>query len=345
MSSALAMTYEGAKGQTAGEISQVLGFPKLEELRSNFTVIYNEINKTNKEYKLNTGNALWVQKDYQLLPEYLSNVAKYYGGKATNLDFVKETEKSRVTINTYIEKQTNDKIKDLIPRDLLTASTSLVLTNAIYFKGEWIWQFNEKETKNEDFNISLLRKIKAPLMHLSNKETYFKYAETSEMQAIELPYQGDDLSMLIILPKNNLQDTEKKLSINKLNEWKSLMKDEKVEQIYLPKFKFDTKYSMVAALKNMGMKAAFSSQADFSGINGSKNLYISDVIHQAFVQVDEQGTEAAAATAIMVSLGSAMNVPKPKPIIFRADHPFIFLIQQKQTGNILFIGRVIDPTL
>lgn len=343
LSAALAITYEGAKGQTAQEIADVFGFPQLQDLRPNFAAIYRQINQTNNNYQLSTGNALWAQKGYQFLPEYISNIEKYYGGKTTNLDFVYDSENSRVTINTYIEKQTKDKIKDLIPQGTLNNLTRLVLTNAIYFKGEWIWQFDKKNTKDEEFNISLLKKVKTPLMHLDNEKTSFQYAETPEMQAIELPYKGDGLSMLIILPKTNLGNFENSISLDKLNEWKSLMKDEKVEHIYIPKFKFDTKYFMVDALSKMGMPNPFSPQADFSGMDGAKNLYISDVIHQAFVQVDEQGTEAAAATAVIMEFEMAI-VDQNKPIIFRADHPFLFIIQQKSTGNILFMGRVIDPS-
>jgi serpin B len=338
ISAALAMTYEGAKGQTADEMKSVFHFPESSTLRPNFAAIYNEINKKDKPYKLSTGNALWAQQDYKFLDEYLSTVEKYYGGKAANVDFVRETEKSRQTINTFIEEQTNNKIKDLIPEGILDASTVLVLTNAIYFKGKWTWEFDKSDTSEQDFKTTPTNTIKTPMMYMKNDKAKFNYADVGDLQILELPYKGEEISMLILLPTENLNAIEPSLTAEKLEEWKSQMKEDKLDAIYLPKFEFDTKYFMKETLSKMGMPTAFGN-ADFSGMDGTKSLFIDAVIHQAFIKVDEEGTEAAAATAVVMTKEAVMQRK-----IFRADHPFIFIIQEKETGNILFMGRVTDPT-
>ena len=339
ISAALAMTYEGAKGQTADEMKSVFHFPESSILRPNFAKIYNDINKGTKAYELRTGNALWVQQTYPFIENYLTTVEKYYGGKAANLDFVGETEKSRQTINSFIEEQTNDKIKDLIPPGVLNSMTRLVLTNAIYFKGTWEWEFDKSDTREQDFKITPNNVVKTPMMYMDPDKARFNYADIGYLQILELPYKGEEISMLILLPTENLESIEPSLTAEKLNEYKAQMKETKLDAIYLPKFEFDTKYFMKETLSAMGMPTAFGMDADFSGMDGTDWLYISKVIHQAFVKVDEKGTEAAAATAVVMTLKGAMPSN-----VFRADHPFIFIIQERETGNILFLGRVVDPT-
>jgi len=336
--SALAMTYEGARGKTAEEMKSVFHFPELDILRPNFAVIYNEINKGAKEYELRTGNALWVQHDFPLLNDYTSIVERYYGGKTANLDFVKETEKSRQIINRFIEEQTNKKIKDLIPPGYLNILTRLVLTNAIYFKGTWQWQFDVSETTIGDFKITPDNIIKVPMMKMRPEKATFNYAETEDLQILELPYKGNKISMLILLPRRDLNSIESSLTAEKLNEYKSKMKNTKLTLISLPKFEFDCKYFLEDVLSTLGMSTVFSEEADFSGMTGSRNLFIDQVIHQAYVMVDEKGTEAAGATAVVMK-----GLSVAEPIVFRADHPFIFLIQEKATGIILFVGKVVNP--
>jgi len=340
ISAALVMTHEGAKGQTADEMKSVFHFPESNILRPNFAAIYNEINKKDKSYELRTGNALWVQHDYPFLEDYKSRVEKYYGGKAANLDFIKETEKSRQTINTFIEEQTSDKIKDLIPQGVLNELTRLVLTNAIYFKGTWEWEFDKSDTREQDFKVTPTNVVKTPMMYMDPEKARFNYADTGDLQILELPYKGEEISMLVLLPAENLDSIESSLTLEKLEEWKNQTQETKLDAIYLPKFEFDTKYTLNENLKALGMPTAFGTDADFSGMDGTDWLFISSVIHQAFVKVNEEGTEAAAATAVVMDMES---VPTTK--IFRADHPFIFLIQEKDTGNILFLGRVVNPTL
>ncbi|HNS05406.1 MAG TPA: serpin family protein, partial [Candidatus Saccharicenans sp.] len=321
LSTAMAMTYEGARGQTAQEIKQVFHYPdSLEVTREEFAEIINLINKKDKQYELHTANALWAQKGYPLLTEYVSTVEKYYGGKVTDLDFARETENSRLKINRWVEEQTNDRIKDLIPPGVLNELTRLVLTNAIYFKGNWENQFPKENTKEEEFMVTPEKKVKVPMMSIREKR--FNYLENDELQLVELPYTGQEISMLVLLPKNDLTSLEPRLTASQLNEYKKQLRSEKID-IYLPKFKFETKYMMggkKGILGRMGMPTAFSpAEADFSGINGRRDFYLSEVVHQAFVEVNEEGTEAAAATGLVV--GVTMVVKK---LVFRADHPFIF---------------------
>lgn len=346
ISSALAMTYEGANGKTAEEMQKVFYFLENDsERRANFAAVYNEINKANKTYQLNTANALWVQKDYPFLSSYTDTVEQYYGGKATNLDFIGDTENSRLTINKWVEQQTNDKIKDLISKGQVNPATRLVLTNAIYFKGTWVKQFDKSDTTQENFypgntlpNGPIPEPAKVQMMSKTDKDASFNYTETDQLQILEMDYSGNDTSMLILLPKENDLDSIN-LTLENLDSWKNDLRKQRVD-VYMPKFKFETKYQMNDVLKAMGMPTAFSTDADFSGMTGTKDLFIGFVVHQAFVEVDEKGTEAAAATAVGVET-TAMPAPRP---VFRADHPFIFVIQQKDTGNILFFGRVMDPS-
>jgi len=342
ISSALAMTYEGAKGKTKEEMKSVFYFPEDNVLRPNFAAIYNRINKDKEDYELRTGNALWVQQEYPFLEEYITGVEKYYGGKATNLDFVNENEQSRQTINSFIEEQTNNKIKELIPAGFLDRMTRLVLTNAIYFKGTWEWEFEEEDTYEADFKITPDNTVKTEMMSMrpEGSKVKFNYLRNEDLKILELPYKGEDLSMLILLPNDNLESLELNLTAEKIEEYRCQMTETDLDLVALPKFEFDTKYFMKGTLSSLGMPTAFSGSADFSGMTGERDLFIDFVIHQAYVKVNEEGTEAAAATAVGMKLTA---VPTPSEV-FKADHPFIFLIQEKDNGNILFLGRVVDPT-
>ncbi|MCX6708831.1 MAG: serpin family protein [Candidatus Woesearchaeota archaeon] len=332
ISTALAMTFEGARGRTAEEMQSVFHFPEDSVRRPGFASIYNDLNRKDKKYALNTANALWAQKDFGFLPDYMSVVEKYYSGKSTNVDFVNAPEQSRVTINDWVEQQTKNKIKDLLPASppVINPLTRLVLTNAIYFKGDWLFQFDKRKTQEADFKVSPDKAVKVQMMGLSDEE--FNYADMGDLQAIELPYAGKELSMLVLLP-DDINSFE--LSAEYLKMLKNNMRKSEIP-VYLPKFKLETKYFLSEDLKAMGMPTAFDMDADFSGMTGTDDLFISSVIHQAFVEVNEEGTEAAAATAVIMELKAVMIKP------FRADHPFIFLIQDKN-NNILFLGRVVNP--
>lgn len=345
ISAALTMTYEGARNQTADEIQSVFYFPENDSVRRSLVAaVYNQLNKKDAKYKLHTANALWAQKDYQLLNEFTEAVEKYYAGKATNVDFAGATEEARKMINSWVEDKTNDKIKGLFPQGSLNALTRLVLTNAIYFKGDWVKQFEKSETRDEDFRVSRDQKVKAPMMRRAGDDAEFNYAEIEKLQILEMLYEGEELSMLVLLPKNDdLKSLEDSLTVENLNQWRGELEKQRVD-VYMPKFTFDSKYFLNENLKEMGMPSAFTlpSQpggADFSGISGKKDLYIQLVVHQAFVDVNEEGTEAAAATG--VSMGTESIGPMIP--VFQADHPFIFLIQERETGNILFMGTVVNP--
>jgi serpin B len=337
ISVALAMTYEGARGQTASEMQSVLHFPEDDIVRrAAFARLYNMYNSNNTDYILSTANALWTQEDYKFLTEYLEIIEQYYMGEATDLDFKGKPEESRETINNWVEERTNDKIKDLIPPGVIDEYTRLVLTNAIYFKGDWAVQFDEEDTREADFKVNAEKTVKAQMMSLCDES--FNYTVTDTAQIIELPYKGNDLSMLILLPKeDSLDSLEACINTENLNMWRSELTETEID-VYMPKFKLETKYALSDTLKDMGMPTAFSeSEANFSGMNGKEDLYITSVIHQGFIEVNEKGTEAAAATGVVMGTTSCSPT-------FYADHPFMFLIQDNETGNILFMGRVVDPT-
>ena len=341
LSTAMAMTYEGARGQTAEEIRQVFYYPEdIQILRQGYAETINQINKKNKKYELRTANALWAQKNFPFLPEYFKAVENYYGGKVTNVDFARDTENSRLTINKWVEEKTSNRIKDLIPQGVITPLTRLVLTNAIYFKGNWETQFPKQNTGEADFTTGADKKVRVPMMFIGGRK--FNYTENEFLQLLELPYEGNELAMLVLLPRHELAEAEPYLKADKIKELMKDMRQEEVD-VYLPRFKFETKYLMggeQGLLGRMGMPTAFSEmRADFSGMTGKPDLYITEVVHQAFVEVNEEGTEAAAATGIIMGV-KAVLIKK----VFRADHPFIFFILEKRTGTILFFGRVMEPT-
>ncbi|MCI0559337.1 MAG: DM13 domain-containing protein, partial [Nitrososphaera sp.] len=339
ISTAFALAYEGARQQTAEEIQSVFGFPEDNGIRrASFSAVQQDLNDNKGNYTLSTANAFWVKRGYQLSEDYVDAARNYYGSEVNNVDF--PTEESRNQINKWVESMTNEKIKDLIPPGVLNDLTRLVITNAIYFKGTWVTQFDETDTTEEDFKVSDDRTVIVPMMKLD--EAYFKYADTGELQALELPYHGDKFSMLILLPKNgiDLGLVEESLSPEMLSVLKDALLNQSVT-VNIPKFKLETEYTLNGVLAGMGMPSAFDGTvADFSGITDAERLYIQAALHKAFVDVNEEGTEAAAATGIVIGTTSVRETP-----LFRADHPFIFVIQDSETDNILFMGRVIDPTL
>lgn len=340
--SAMAMVYEGSKGKTEEEMRDVFYFPHKEKLRTNFAKIYNLINRGGREIELRTGNALWLEKTYPVLDSYKEVIERFYGGKVENLDFINETEKSRKIINKFIEDQTNKRIKNLIPEGVLDKLTRLVITNAIYFKGEWKYKFKKSDTKERDFYITPEEKVKVPMMYMKPEKANFNYAETEKAKILELSYRNERISMLIILPKweenYTLKDVERELNYKNLKKWEESMKKTKISAIYLPKFRIETKYFLKKNLQEMGIKDVFSINGDMSGISGKRDLFVSNVIHKAFVEVNEEGTEAAAATAVVIRLTAI-----PDEIVFKANHPFIFIIKDKETGCILFMGKLVKP--
>jgi len=337
---ALAMTYEGARGETADEMATVLSVEQDNESFHNYMKnLYEVLNTKNEEYNISTANALWVKENLQLLEAYLNVIRDYYGGDATEVDYSNPTQAAMI-INQWVENQTNGLIKDLITADAISPLTALILTNAIYFKGIWKTQFDPVNTTNRTFEISTEKSVETPTMNLIDTEDVFNYTETDDLQILELPYTGDDISMIILLPKDNdLSSTIDAIDSDMFSDWKDSMVETKVD-IYLPKFKVETSYTLREHLITMGMNIPFIPSADFSGITGGKDLFISQVIHKAFIDVNEEGTEAAAATAVIMTY--SINEGSSR-IVFDCNHPFIYLIQHKQTGTILFMGSINDP--
>jgi serpin B len=341
LSTALAMTYGGARGETQKQMATVLHFTlPNQNLYSAFGSLQKQLIQEDKSrgYQFLVANALWCQKGEPFLKEFLDLTQNYYGAGLKQLDFVKETEKSRQIINSWVEEKTKDKIKDIIPPDGVSINTVLVLTNAIYFKGEWKTNFEKSETKNADFAISVNHKVKVSMMHLKEK---FKFYEDEKLQVLELPYKGNEISMLVFLPNdiNNLKEIENTLSVKNINVLLSKLQLIKID-VYFPKYKMTWgTFSLKNTLIDLGMTDAFDGEkADFSGINGKGDLWISDVFHKAFIEVNEEGTEAAAATSVVL-----IKQSDELPTVFRADHPFIFIIKDNRSGSILFMGRVINP--
>jgi len=340
MDSALAMTYAGASGNTKKQMSEVLYFNLPDdELHFAFSKLNSILNTPKSDFQLAIANSLWGQINYPFQEDFLDLVKKYYSAGFNLVDFVDEInrEKARNEINKWVEDRTNQKIRELIHKEDLNPMTRLVLVNAIYFKGKWKYTFNKEETREMPFFLNENKTLKVSMMHQINE---FNYYEDKNLQAIELPYSGNELSMVVILPKErNLSKIEKNLTYDMLNSISRSMEKEKVD-LYIPRFKIEKRYILNEALMKLGMTDAFIDMlADFSGMTGDKDLYISKVIHQSFIEVNEEGTEAAAATAVIMSGKSIGLGPK----VFKADHPFLFFIIHKPTNTILFMGRFIEP--
>ena len=345
ISLALAMTYAGARGETAEQMAATLQFMlEQERLHPAFNWLDAELasrgegaqGKDGEGFRLNIVNAIWGQKDYSFLPAFLDVLAENYGAGLRILDFITETEKSRVIINDWVSDQTEGRIEDLIPQDAIDALTRLVLTNAIYFNAAWEYPFDGNMTADGPFYLLDGGQIIVPMMKQTES---FGYTKGEGYQAVELPYDGGELSMVILLPASgNFEAFEGGLQAQQVSDIISGLQPTRVT-LTMPKFEFDSEFSLKDTLAEMGMPVAFSGAADFSGMTGNPELCISDVVHKAFVAVDEAGTEAAAATAVIMNLTA---VPEP-PVEVTIDRPFIFLIRDIETGAILFVGRVLNP--
>jgi len=340
MSTALAMTYAGARGTTGQQMAETLHFmPDGQRLHPAFSSLQSQLKGEQEkgEIKLSVANALWIEKNFSLLQTFTSLTSRYYEASLKQVDFTHDTEKSRLTINAWVEEQTKDKIKELIRPGVLDSATRLVLTNAIYFKGNWAHQFKKDRTKEEQFQIAPGKAVVVPMMNVQDE---FGYLEDELLQALEMNYAGDNLSMIVLLPRsiNGLGALEDTLAADTLTARLDAIRKHEV-RVCLPKFTMTSQFELAKTLGAMGMPEAFSGAADFSGMTGGKDLYISAVVHKAFVDVNEEGTEAAAATGVTMRLTAA---PAPPPL-FRADHPFIFLIRHNPTGSILFLGRLTRP--
>ncbi|MBU2534615.1 MAG: serpin family protein [Chloroflexota bacterium] len=347
ISQALAMTYSSARGETEKQMSDTLRFVLSQDrLHPAFNGLDIELSKRGEGaqgkdeegFRLNIVNAIWGQEDYRFLSEFLDVLAENYGAGLRALDFVNAPEASRITINDWISEQTEGRIEDLIPEGAIDALTRLVLTNAIYFNAAWQFPFNEDATTDGPFYLLDGGEVIVPMMTQTES---FGYAEGDDYQAVELPYDGHELSMVILLPREGRFETfESSMGYQRVTGIISSLAGQQVN-LTIPKFEFESEFSLKKALTTMGMPVAFSADADFSGMTGNRDLAIDDVLHKAFVSVDEAGTEAAAATAVIMTLTA---VPAP-PVEVTVDRPFIFLIRDIETGTILFIGRVVNPSV
>jgi serpin B len=343
ISIAFAMTWAGARTQTESEMASVLHFSLNQ---AQIHPVYNVLDLALKSqaqkdgFDLNIVNQLWGEKTFDFMPEYLKTVSVNYGASMRLLDFITSPDPSRITINSWVSDQTNSRIEDLISQGVITDLTRLVLTNAIYFKAQWADTFRKESTYDWMFyrdNDSTM----VPFMH---RQGSYRYFANADFCALEMPYKGNGISMLLILPQpGKMSAVETGLASDFLTELSGLLQENLIN-VSLPKFKFtSSSTSLKDILISLGMTAAFSDAADFSGIDGRNDLFIQDAIHKAFVAFDERGTEAAAATAIIVSRITA--VPVQPAISFTVDRPFIFLIRDNTTGTVLFMGKVVDPVI
>ena len=352
ISLALAMTYVGARGETQVEMADVLHFTLSQErLHPAFNALDQELaqrgegaegkgeadSRGAKGFRLNIANAIWGQEDYRFLDTFLDILAQNYGAGLRTLDFAGSPEESRVAINDWVNEQTEGKIEDLIPQGGIDALTRLVLTNAIYFNAAWANPFEEAATREEAFTLLDGREVSVPMMRQSES---LGYAAGEGYQAVELPYDGREMSMVIVVPEEGeFEAFEDSLDAGQVEAVIEQLRRRQVA-LKMPRFEFDARFSLKEALTALGMPQAFSDAGDFSGMTGKKDLLISDVFHKAFVSVDEAGTEAAAATAVVMKLTSAA----PDSVEVNVDRPFLFLIRDIETGAILFVGRVVDPS-
>lgn len=342
ISTAMAMTYAGANGNTKREIGKVLHFDTNQNtVNKNFSVLLKYLNSINTENSVSiySANSIWSQSGYFFKKEYISNLQKYFFAAIQTLDFKKGPENSRLTINKWVESKTFNKITELLKPNILNDLTRLVLINAIYFYGSWDKKFDETQTKPMEFYIEKDKVVKASFMFANDK---FNYLENEKLQILEIPYAGKKVSMLIVLPKNS-DNFNSLINLVKGDNYYKIFNKLSLQKvrILIPKFSVTAEYDLNETLKKMGILEAFSFSADFSGMTGKKDLMIDKVIHKAFIEVNEKGTEAAAATAVVIREKSA----PAKELIFKADHPFFFFIKEHQTGQILFAGKVYKPEI
>ncbi|XP_059544405.1 leukocyte elastase inhibitor-like [Myotis daubentonii] len=345
ISSALAMVFLGARGTTEAQMSKTLHFDAVKEIHSSFQSLNADINKRGAPYILKLANRLYGEKTYEFLPEFLASTQKMYGAELASVDFQRASEDARKVINKWVKGQTEGKIPELLAAGVVDNMTKLVLVNAIYFKGNWQEKFSKKNTTDTPFRLNKKDKKIVKMMYQTNTFS-FGYIEDLKCRVLELPYQGRDLSMVILLPDDiedeatGLKKIEEQLTLEKLHEW---TKPENLRffevNVHLPRFKLEDTYNLKSHLASLGIEDLFNPKADLSGISRAGDLFISEIIHKSFVEVNEEGTEAAAATAGILAYGCAV-FPQEN---FVADHPFIFFIRHNPSANILFLGRLSSP--
>ena len=346
---ALAMTWAGAHGDTAAQMAKVLQLDHLptDEVAPAFGAWQKTLAEAAKKsgVSLVAANSLWPQQGHLILPGYLKTIQGDFSAGIFPVDYKTQVEAARLQINSWVEDQTQKRIPNLLHPGDVPASTRLILVNAIYFKGDWVEKFIAGENEKAPFNLAGGASKPVTLMHKKIKVA--RYAEVAgapgPVQILALPYQGDTLEFVAILPQapGGLSDLEKNLSATKLTAWLGQLSVRSTVEVYLPKFKLNSRHELTAPLQKLGMTDAFTDRADFSGMDGAHDLSIGRVVHQAFVEVNEEGTEAAAATGGALAALAVRAGPVP---VFRADHPFLFMIRDTASGGILFLGRFATPT-
>ena len=338
LSTVMAILYAAAEGETKAQIQKTFHYPAPAILNPNSAALYNQFNKPNPDYKLATVNDLWMQQGLTLNKSYADTVQHYYSGQVTALDFEGSPDPARQTINKKIADKTKQLIPELLPKGSIKSDTAVVLTNAIYFKGDWTLPFTAERTSAQPFYNAIGR---ASTVQMMEQQSYFSYYENKHIQVVQLPYKGDDLSMLVVLPKLNhklaMQQLAKSLNATKIKQWSAGLVRQEVD-LQLPKFKLDARYQMKTLLADMGMPKAFNNGAEFNLYADGPPIKLDEVYHQAVVTVDEKGTEAAAAAGAV-----GMYVGMSYPVEFKADHPFMFVIKDNKTDAILFLGQVNKP--
>jgi serpin B len=347
LSIALAMTWAGAAGDTSAEMRKVLHFQSSpNDVLADASKLIKLLENPSQPLKLSFANRLFGEKTYTFEKAYLDATDKAFGAGLEAVDFRQAADKSRETINAWVEKKTEKRITELIPGGALDKDTRLVLVNAVYFLADWQRPFDKARTQPDDFSVSASNKVRAQMMR---QEASFNFAESGGAKLLELPYKGGEMSMLLALPNeaDGIGKLEQSLTPEKLAEWTKALKNEHVS-VALPKFEVNPAKStkLDDALKKLGMKLAFDNKkADFTAMakppNPAEQLVVSHVFHKAFVKVDEKGTEAAAASAVAMSVKGAAAKPAAE---FKADHPFVYFIRDNKSGLVLFMGRVADPT-
>ncbi|XP_074549278.1 leukocyte elastase inhibitor-like [Halichoeres trimaculatus] len=346
ISSALAMVTLGARGNTATQMSECLKTQECQdEVHSSFGQLLGELNKADAPYALSVANRLYGEQSYQFVEDFLGSTRKYYDAELEAVDFIANFEAARANINSWVESKTQGKIKDVLAQGVVDSLTRLVLVNAIYFKGSWLKKFQESSTRDAQFRLNKNETKSVKMMHQKSKFP-LTYIPEGNCQILEMPYIGKELSMLIFLPNNieddstGLEKLEKELTYDNFVEWtRPDMMDTVEVMVGLPRFKMEEKYDLKNVLMSMGMVDAFDmGRSDFSGMSPANDLVLSKVVHKAFVEVNEEGTEAAAATAAVMMLRCAM-----RPATFIADHPFLFFIRHNPSMSILFSGRYCSP--
>nr|4GA7_A Chain A, Leukocyte elastase inhibitor [Homo sapiens]4GA7_B Chain B, Leukocyte elastase inhibitor [Homo sapiens] len=345
ISSAMAMVFLGTRGNTAAQLSKTFHFNTVEEVHSRFQSLNADINKRGASYILKLANRLYGEKTYNFLPEFLVSTQKTYGADLASVDFQHASEDARKTINQWVKGQTEGKIPELLASGMVDNMTKLVLVNAIYFKGNWKDKFMKEATTNAPFRLNKKDRKTVKMMYQKKKFAY-GYIEDLKCRVLELPYQGEELSMVILLPDDiedestGLKKIEEQLTLEKLHEWTKPENLDFIEvNVSLPRFKLEESYTLNSDLARLGVQDLFnSSKADLSGMSGARDIFISKIVHKSFVEVNEEGTEAAAATAGIATF--CMDDPEEN---FTADHPFLFFIRHNSSGSILFLGRFSSP--